>query len=102
VYPTGASTWRIGADIARLDAALICRFCGAKFVESGEASTLREGYATADAYRWVCPDCFEDFRERFGWPVDATVNLSMASSCQGAHFLRAVSRVSASDGLCSG
>lgn len=46
-----------------------CEFCGRKF--SLVAGDLNEGYATPDRYRWVCQDCFEDFREEFGWQVTA-------------------------------
>lgn len=44
-----------------------CEFCGAKFMESGGPDILTEGYASEDNYRWVCKQCFEDFREEFGW-----------------------------------
>ncbi len=47
-----------------------CEFCGAKFMEEPRPDTLQAGYATADRYRWICPTCFEDFRERFGWVLD--------------------------------
>jgi hypothetical protein len=47
-----------------------CEFCSAKFSEAGSvASTLHEGYATPDKYRWICAACFEDFKERFRWRV---------------------------------
>ena len=48
-----------------------CEFCGAKFAGSGDPAGLREGYTTADEYHWVCPQCFGDFSERFGWPAEA-------------------------------
>lgn len=44
-----------------------CEFCNAKFSLTGP--DLTQGYATADAYYWVCPDCFQDFREEFQWTV---------------------------------
>jgi len=44
-----------------------CEFCGAKFqVNDGDYD---EGYATMDRYHWVCPDCFNDFKEKFEWEV---------------------------------
>jgi hypothetical protein len=54
-----------------------CSFCRAEFVEEGapvhEARTFHEGYTTPgppreprEDYYWVCPPCFEDFRERLG------------------------------------
>ena len=45
-----------------------CEFCLAKFsVKSDNA--LKEAYATADEYHWVCMKCFEDFKEAFKWKV---------------------------------
>lgn len=63
-----------------------CAFCWAKFMNPGHSEAQRafiaedleiltEGYATtaehpngADYY-WICPDCFDDFAEAFGWRV---------------------------------
>lgn len=42
-----------------------CEFCGQKFSE--RSGDLNVGYATRDCYRWICEDCFRDFRERFQW-----------------------------------
>ncbi len=42
-----------------------CEFCGEKF--AAENADHREGYTTADEYRWICEKCFTDFRERFQW-----------------------------------
>lgn len=62
-----------------------CTFCWMKFVdpetgpeqrelvESGEA--LEAGFTTTGAYRkgaryeWICRNCFDDFRDEFGWVV---------------------------------
>jgi hypothetical protein len=44
-----------------------CAFCWIKFMETPAADVLDEGYVTEDGAHWVCPTCFEDFRERFGW-----------------------------------
>ena len=44
-----------------------CEFCSGKFSEAVE--DLHVGYASEDSYRWICPPCFEDFREEFGWSV---------------------------------
>jgi hypothetical protein len=49
-----------------------CTFCWAKFMEADDLEILREGYTTDDEYYWVCPTCFEDFRELFGWSVRGT------------------------------
>jgi hypothetical protein len=66
-----------------------CEFCQAKFMDPDfspshrtfieeHPDVLTEGYATtaehphgAD-YHWLCPTCFSDFAERFGWRVVAT------------------------------
>jgi hypothetical protein len=70
-----------------------CELCRAKFSQNDQIDALREGYVSEidsstsilpveerttflDGYRvvaspdtacWICPTCFEDFRERFGW-----------------------------------
>jgi len=31
---------------------------------------LHAGYTTEDKYRWVCDQCFEDFKDRFQWRVE--------------------------------
>lgn len=55
-----------------------CAFCWAKFADESAAipDALSEGWAVVawgprrrDDYHWVCPTCFEDFRDRFGWQV---------------------------------
>src|SRR5262245_54244382 len=46
-----------------------CAFCWTTFTERDDADSLREGYATQDDYHWVCPTCFEDFRDLFGWKL---------------------------------
>lgn len=46
-----------------------CDFCGAEFSETG--NHLREGYCTKDERAWICPECFEDFKQRFEWIVEA-------------------------------
>jgi hypothetical protein len=46
-----------------------CEFCGAKFMVTDRPGVLHEGYATEDDYRWICPKCFEDFKDMFGWKV---------------------------------
>jgi len=42
-----------------------CKFCYAKFMEGAIPDTLQQGYTTDDEKHWVCPTCFDDFRERF-------------------------------------
>src|SRR5262245_28368448 len=46
-----------------------CAFCWAKLMEEDHPEVHHEGYNTEDEYRWVCLQCFEDFRERFRWSV---------------------------------
>ena len=46
-----------------------CDFCFAKF--SDYDGDLHEGYCTEPANtataKWICPECYADFKERFGW-----------------------------------
>lgn len=44
-----------------------CEFCTAKFMVGGAYGTLAEGYADAEGQRWICAECFQDFRGRFEW-----------------------------------
>jgi len=44
-----------------------CEFCGAKF--SCCEGDLRHGYSTEDGYHWICAQCFDDFRDEFGWQL---------------------------------
>jgi len=46
-------------------------FCWAEFAEREDATVLHEGYATVDKYHWICSQCFQDFKEQFGWRVEA-------------------------------
>ena len=45
-----------------------CEFCWAKF--SLEPGDLDGGYSTEDCYSWICPDCYEAFRDEFKWVVN--------------------------------
>lgn len=67
-YLTGAVLcWRSYPETSDHDH---CEFCGAKFAPAVSIpDALHAGYATEDAYRWVCEPCFVDFRERFEWTV---------------------------------
>lgn len=45
-----------------------CEFCWAKFGRGAAGEeTLDMGYGTPDGAHWICPRCFEDFRDRFDW-----------------------------------
>ena len=42
-----------------------CEFCWQKIAAFDYPDAQREGYATDDNLRWVCQQCFADFRELF-------------------------------------
>lgn len=55
-----------------------CIFCWAKFVDphlseasrraiQGDPEILTSGYTKESVGEWVCPSCFDEFAERFGW-----------------------------------
>jgi len=48
-----------------------CEFCGDKI--SQYANTIHAAYTSTSDYRedywWICPTCFSDFKEMFGWEV---------------------------------
>ena len=44
-----------------------CQFCWEKFSDSPD--TLHEGYTTEDNRHWICPTCYNDFKEMFQWKV---------------------------------
>jgi hypothetical protein len=56
-----------------------CELCWATLtfpakVELSEAASYAEGFTPADSQPgagrvWVCPTCFTDFQERFGWKL---------------------------------
>jgi hypothetical protein len=46
-----------------------CEFCWAEFSERDEPPVLHEGFTTRDEYRWVCPTCFDDFKNLFEWQI---------------------------------
>ena len=50
-----------------------CEFCGVKF--SLNDGDLKEGYSTEDGYRWICNQCFNDFKCEFNWQLDNTDGL---------------------------
>ncbi len=45
-----------------------CEFCFEKF--GLEEGCLKSGYCSLDGYRWICGDCFRDFREQFEWSLE--------------------------------
>ncbi len=46
-----------------------CEFCWAKFMVEDHPEVLHQGYCTLDDYRWICSECFSDFKEMFEWRV---------------------------------
>jgi len=44
-----------------------CEFCSKKFMQSGKEDILNFGYTTPDSYRWVCEQCYNDFKVKFKW-----------------------------------
>jgi hypothetical protein len=38
---------------------------------------LHEGYATNNAYRWICKACFDDFMDLFEWKVTGMPNTAV-------------------------
>ncbi|MBR5136871.1 MAG: hypothetical protein IKV30_02475 [Clostridia bacterium] len=45
-----------------------CDFCWEKATTEIDA----EFYCTQDYYHWICKQCFEDFKDQFGWTVVPT------------------------------
>ena len=44
-----------------------CEFCWKTFSEY--EGDLHEGYVTTDKMHWICPDCYNDFKEIFNWKI---------------------------------
>jgi len=42
-----------------------CEFCW----KTLDASTEEPAYCTEDCDSWICPDCYNDFKEAFGWTL---------------------------------
>jgi hypothetical protein len=50
-----------------------CDFCWKHFgdhIFEDDPDTQLEGLATEDGSHWICRDCFEDFKDRFGWVLE--------------------------------
>ena len=45
-----------------------CEFCWAKFSLIND-DDLKKGYMSENGYRWICIECFDDFKEEFSWQV---------------------------------
>ena len=48
-----------------------CEFCW----EKAMTNMACEFYCTKDMRYWICKECFEDFREQFGWTLGDTEEL---------------------------
>ena len=57
-----------------------CEFCWAKFMEEDYPDVLHEGYASEDNYRWICAQCFDDFKDLFEWQVMTEKNSDKTKS----------------------
>lgn len=44
-----------------------CEFCFDKFSE--DSHDISMGYCTEDNYYWICPSCYNDFKEFFQWKL---------------------------------
>lgn len=42
-----------------------CEFCMVKFGKG--SSDLKQGYCTEDRKIWICPRCYDDFKNLFEW-----------------------------------
>ena len=45
-----------------------CEFCSDKFSDT-IPNCLTEGYTTTDNYRWICGNCYLDFKKDFEWTI---------------------------------
>jgi hypothetical protein len=50
-----------------------CEFCGTRFSVT-VPDDLKFGYTSDHDYRWLCTECFEDFKEMFQFKVDNPSN----------------------------
>jgi hypothetical protein len=46
-----------------------CSFCWTKFAVEHAPEVIHEGYCTLDEYHWICPSCFDDFKDQFVWRI---------------------------------
>ena len=46
-----------------------CEFCWQKIAEKNDniKDSIHEGYYDESINKWVCPGCFEDFKNSFNW-----------------------------------
>jgi hypothetical protein len=74
----GQQTWLAGRNLQRRQWTAYrpgwdhnhCAFCHAEIAATADHADFTAGYVTADdQYTWICPPCFDDFREQFQWNV---------------------------------
>ena len=46
-----------------------CEFCWVKFMVEDHPDVLHEGWTTEDNHRWICNNCFDDFKEMFEFEI---------------------------------
>ena len=63
-YLKDKKLYHLGYRASSLDDHEHCSFCFEK-LDSDE----QIGYCTEDYYHWICSNCFEDFKEQFGWKI---------------------------------
>jgi len=49
-----------------------CEFCWHKFMENAEEvkDASEHGYCSSEQEKWVCEECFEDFKQMFNWKIE--------------------------------
>lgn len=52
-------------DMSNINSHEHCIFCWEKI--SSILNTLHEGYVTSTNRYWICPKCFDDFKDSFQW-----------------------------------
>jgi hypothetical protein len=56
-----------------------CEFCWTKFSDS-IPNCLTQGYTTIDEYRWICEQCYNDFKADFKWATSQGNPLTVSKS----------------------
>ncbi len=60
-----------------------CDFCTVKISEY--PGDLHEGFCTLDEYIWICPECYEDFKDDFHWRLVETPEMNESGESLSAH-----------------
>ena len=67
--------WRLNRQEEYLQNAVLYRVVFPIFWEKAMTNTECEFYCTKDMYHWICKECFEDFKDKFGWTVKSADKL---------------------------